>query len=55
MESQTQSEPIPSKDYEEAIRDVLNSIQEMRHDGEYDEETLEGLEWRISPPKLLNN
>jgi hypothetical protein len=53
MSEQTKSEPIPSEDYEQAIRDVLNSIEEMRHDG-YDEETLEGLEWRISPPELLN-
>jgi hypothetical protein len=42
---------MPSKDYELAIKDVLNSIAEMRHDGDYDEDTLEGLEWRISPPK----
>jgi plasmid stabilization system protein ParE len=55
MSEQTKSEPIPSEDYEQAIRDVLNSIQEMRHDGEYHEETLEGLEWRISPPQLLDN
>jgi hypothetical protein len=47
-------EPIPSPDYELAIQDVLNSIAEMRHDGDYDEETLEGLEWRISPPKEEN-
>ena len=54
MSEQIENGPIPSADYEEAIRDVLNSIQEMRHDG-YDEETLEGLEWRISPPELLTN
>lgn len=42
---------MPSKDYELAIKDVLNSIAEMREDGDYDEDTLEALEWRISPPK----
>jgi plasmid stabilization system protein ParE len=42
--------PTPSRRYEEAIADVLNSIAEMRESGDYDEDTLEGLEWRISPP-----
>ena len=53
MGEQTKNEPIPSEDYEQAIRDVLNSIEEMRQDG-YNQETLEGLEWRISPPELVN-
>lgn len=42
---------MPSEDYELAIKDVLNSIAEMRQEGEYDEDTLEGLDWRISPPR----
>jgi hypothetical protein len=41
----------PSPDYEKAIADVLNSIQEMREDGGYDDYTLEELEWRVSPPE----
>lgn len=37
--------------YEQIISDVLDNIAEMRASGDYDEETLEGLEWRLSPPK----
>lgn len=36
--------------YESIISDVLENIQEMREAGDYDESTLEALEWRISPP-----
>jgi|694.fasta_scaffold05142_20 hypothetical protein len=36
--------------YENVIVDLLDSIQEMRETGDYDESTLEALEWRISPP-----
>jgi hypothetical protein len=44
----------PSSDYEQAIADVLNSIQEMKEDAVYDEITLEELEWRVSPPRDEN-
>lgn len=37
--------------YERAISDVLACIEEMRIAGGYDEDTLETIEWRISPPK----
>jgi hypothetical protein len=36
--------------FESIISDVLENIQEMRESGDYDEETLEALEWRIAPP-----
>lgn len=39
------------KFYESVIADVLDTIQEMRESGDYDENTLETLEWRITPPK----
>lgn len=39
------------KFYESVIADVLDIIQEMRESGDYDENTLETLEWRITPPK----
>ena len=39
------------KFYESVIADVLSTIQEMRESGDYDENTLETLEWRITPPK----
>jgi hypothetical protein len=42
---------IDSKIYEQIISDVLDNIAEMRASGDYDEATLEGLEWRLSPPK----
>lgn len=41
---------IDPKIYEQIIADVLDNIAEMRASGDYDEETLEGLEWRLSPP-----
>jgi len=37
-------------DYEKVITDVLDSIAEMRKSGDYDEDTLETLEWRLSAP-----
>ena len=37
--------------YEEVITDVLDTIAEMRSTGDYDENTLETLEWKLSPPK----
>ncbi len=40
--------------YERAISDVLACIEEMRQAGGYDENTLETIEWRISPPKEDN-
>jgi len=40
--------------YERAISDVLACIEEMRLTGDYDENTLETIEWRISPPKESN-
>jgi hypothetical protein len=42
---------ITSPEYEKAITDVLGTIAEMRDSGDYDEDTLETLEWRVSPPK----
>jgi hypothetical protein len=39
------------EEYESVINDILDSIAEMRSTGDYDEDTLETLEWRISPPK----
>jgi hypothetical protein len=45
---------IDPKIYEAIIKDVLSNIQEMRESGDYDENTLEGLEWRLSPPKEEN-
>ena len=36
--------------YEAVIKDVLDAIAEMRSTGDYDENTLESLEWRLSPP-----
>jgi len=36
--------------YESVIRDVLENLQEMRETGDYDESTLEAIEWRLSPP-----
>jgi len=38
-------------EYESVINDILDSIAEMRSTGDYDEDTLETLEWRISKPK----
>lgn len=39
---------IDSKIYESIIDDVLDCIAEMRLTGDYDEDTLETLEWRLS-------
>ena len=36
--------------YEKVISDILDIISEMRDAGDYDENTLETLEWRISAP-----
>ena len=37
--------------YEQIITDVLDTVAEMRSTGDYDENTLETLEWKLSPPK----
>ena len=39
-----------SKEYEAIINDVLDTIADMRVSGDYDLETLDGLEWRLSKP-----
>jgi hypothetical protein len=44
-------EPEPNAEYEKTINDVLDTIGEMRSTGDYDENTLETLEWKLSPPK----
>ena len=36
--------------YEQIIADVLDTIKEMRVSGDYDENTLETLEWKLSKP-----
>lgn len=41
-------------EYESIIKDILEVIAEMRVSGDYDENTLETIEWRISPPKENN-
>lgn len=41
---------IDSEIYEQIISDVLDTIAEMRVSGDYDEDTLETLEWKLSPP-----
>ena len=41
--------------YEQIINDVLDSIQEMRESEDYDEDTLEGLEWRLKAPEGEQN
>jgi hypothetical protein len=41
---------IDSEIYEQIISDVLDTIAEMRSTGDYDEDTLETLEWRLSKP-----
>ncbi len=40
--------------YEAVIDDVLDTINEMRSSGDYDENTLETLEWKLSKPKENN-
>jgi hypothetical protein len=42
---------IDPKIYEAIISDVLDTIADMRKSGDYDENTLETLEWKLSPPK----
>jgi hypothetical protein len=37
--------------YEAIINDVLDTIADMRKSGDYDENTLETLEWKLSAPK----
>lgn len=41
--------------YEAVIKDVLDTISEMRDTGDYDENTLETLEWKLSKPTKENN
>lgn len=41
--------------YEEFTAGVLEIIEEMRLAGGYDEDTLEAIEWRMSPPKEETN
>lgn len=41
--------------YESFIRDLMDSINEMRDAGGYDENTLETLEWRFSAPTEQEN
>ena len=40
--------PIPSEYYEKVISDILDTISEMRSTGDYDENTLETLEYKLS-------
>lgn len=40
--------------YEDVINEVLDTIADMRKSGDYDEDTLETLEWKLSPPKENN-
>jgi len=41
--------------YEEVINDVLDVIAEMRLTGDFDEDTLETIEWRLSAPEKEKN
>jgi hypothetical protein len=41
---------IDSNIYESIIDDILDTIAEMRSTGDYDEDTLETLEWKLSKP-----
>ena len=45
---------IDSKTYETIIDDILDTIADMRKSGDYDEDTLEALEWKLSKPKETN-
>jgi hypothetical protein len=45
---------IDSETYEAIINDILDTIAEMRSTGDYDEDTLETLEWKLSKPKETN-
>lgn len=40
--------------YEEIIGDVLDTIEEMRVSGDFDENTLETLVWKLSKPEEGN-
>jgi hypothetical protein len=42
---------VDSEIYESIIADILDTIAEMRSTGDYDENTLETLEWKLSKPK----
>lgn len=42
-----------SKAYESFVSDVLDTIAEMRSTGDFDENTLETLEWKLSPHEDL--
>lgn len=42
--------PVEPEVYEKVIADILDTISEMRSTGDFDENTLETLEWRISAP-----
>jgi hypothetical protein len=39
---------ISSKEYEKAISDVLDILAEMSEAGDYNQETLDEIEWRLS-------
>lgn len=43
--------PIDPQAYEATIVLVLDTIQEMRESGDYDENTLETLEWKLKAPE----
>lgn len=38
-------------EYEKFVDEMLDIIEEMRSTGDFDENTLETLEWRISRPE----
>lgn len=46
--------PIDPQAYEAIINDVLDTIQEMRESGDYDENTLETLEWKLKAPEEVS-
>ena len=46
--------PELSEFYQEIMESVLDTIAEMRIAGDYDENTLETLEWKLSTPKGEN-
>jgi hypothetical protein len=37
--------------YDHLVKNLLDSISEMRSTGDYDDETLEAIEWRFSHPE----
>jgi hypothetical protein len=49
--SKDKEQMIDSEVYESIIEDVLDTIREMRSTGDYDENTLETLEWKLSKPE----